>query len=858
MPARKKGAGPAFTVEFPHPLDARRGDRDAWWLDVEHRELRVSNLNKVFWPDEGYTKGDLIAYYFNVAQLLLPHLDGRPLTMKRMPDGIDGDAFYEKTAPSHTPEWIHRCTVLSDDAKTGRIDYITVDNLATLLFVANLGAIEMHPLHSRCADVEHPDYLFFDLDPFPPYTYEDVLNVARHIGVLLDQLGLTSFPKTSGATGLQIYVPLESGAYTYAQTRAFVGACGRMIGRADPDRVTMAWRIADRAGKVFIDHNMNRQGANIAAAYSLRPELRAPVSTPLTWDEVRAGGFEPQDFRIENVWDRFARVGDLWAGVLGPGMDLGAALDALGVVVEEDEEAGRLPRTAAPSVRGKSSAEIAEASKDPALFEYVRRREFGPEGTTEPAPGEDVGAGNSFVIHKHRATRLHYDVRLERDGGLPSWAVPKGLPTAKGDKRLAVQTEVHPLEYGSFEGTIPEGHYGAGEVRIFDDGWYEPVEWTDTKVSFVLHGRRYPGIEFHFVKTRTDWLAFLASNQRAPLIASPPRFQPMLAEGGHDAFDDPKWWFEPKLDGIRSLAEMITGETVLRSRTGRDVTSQYPELHMIHELVDQVNAVLDGEIVAFDPDGKNSFEALQQRMNLANPREIERARKKIPVSIVVFDLLWLDGRDCTGLKLEERRELLEVIVEQDDRLQLVAHVEGAGRALVDAARAQELEGVVAKRLGSPYLPGRRTDAWRKIKLVQSQDCVILGFTHGQGGRGATFGALLVGAYDDGRLIWVGQVGTGFTDSMLASIMEQLQPLVRTDPPGDDPELAAVKGAVFVEPSLVCEVGYLEMTKSTRKMRAPTFKGMRQDKLPEDCILERPAKAASSGRKRTSAGTLDGS
>jgi bifunctional non-homologous end joining protein LigD len=856
MPQRRKGSGPAFTVDVPRPLEARKGDRDAWWIEAGDRELRVSNLNKVFWPAEGYTKGDLIAYYLNVAELLLPHLDGRPLTMKRMPDGIDGESFYEKTAPSHTPEWIHRCTVLSEDAKTGRIDYITVDDLATLLFVANLGAIEMHPLHSHCSDVEHPDYLFFDLDPFPPYTYEDVLNVARHIGVLLDQLGLTSFPKTSGATGLQIYVPLEPGAYTYAQTRAFVGACGRMIGRADPDRVTMAWRIADRAGKVFIDHNMNRQGANIAAAYSLRPEPRAPVSTPLTWDEVRTGGFEPQDFRIDNVWERFARVGDLWAGVLGPGMDLGAAMDALGVVVEEDEDPKRLPRTAAPSVRGKSSAEIAEASRDPALFEYVRRREFGPEGTTEPAPGMEVGTGNSFVIHKHRATRLHYDVRLERDGGLPSWAVPKGLPTAKGDKRLAVQTEVHPLEYGAFEGTIPEGHYGAGEVRIFDDGWYEPIEWTDTKVSFRLHGRRYPGLEFHFVKTRTDWLAFLASAQTRPLIASPPRFGPMLAEGGHEAFDDPRWWFEPKLDGIRCLAEMTTGETVLRSRTGKDATGKYPELHMIHELVDEVNAVLDGEIVAFDADGKNSFEVLQQRMNLANPREIERARKRIPVSMVVFDLLWLDGRDCTGLKLEERRELLETIVEQDERLQVVAHVEGAGRALVDAAKAQSLEGVVAKRAGSPYVPGRRTDAWRKIKLVQTQDCVILGFTEGQGGRGATFGALLVGAYDDGRLLWIGQVGTGFTDTMLAAIVDQLRPLVRTDPPGDDPDLAAVKGAVFVEPTLVCEVGYLEITKSTRKMRAPTFKGMRQDKLPEDCILERPAKAASRGRKRSSAGTLD--
>jgi bifunctional non-homologous end joining protein LigD len=840
MPKRARGSGgPAFTVELPRSLEVRKGDRDAWWLELPERELRLSNLDKVFWPDEGYTKGDLIAYYFNVAPLLLPHLERRPLTMKRMPDGITGDAFYEKTAPMHTPEWIHRCTVFSEDAKTGQIDYLTVDDLATLLFVANLGAIEMHPLHSTCDAVGHPDYLFFDLDPFEPYTYEDVLNVARHVHVLLSQLGLTGYPKTSGATGLQIYVPLEHGAFTYGEARAFVGACGRLIKEADPDKVTMAWRIADRSGKIFIDHNMNRQGANIAAGYSLRPEPRAPVSTPLTWDEVAEGGFVPQDFRIDNVWERFAEVGDLWAGVTaGPGADLRAALAALGVEVEDDEPAsGPLPRTASAAVATKTSDEIALASKDPALFEYVRRREFGPGGTSEPAPGDEPGVGNSFVIHKHRATRLHYDVRLERDGGLPSWAVPKGLPTQKGDKRLAVQTEVHPLEYGSFEGTIPEGHYGAGEVRIFDDGWYEPVEWTDTKVSFRLHGRRYPGLEFHFVKTRTDWLAFLASNQTEPLIASAPRLGPMLAEGGWEAFDDPAWWFEPKMDGIRCLAEMTTGETVLRSRTGRDVTPQYPEIHMIHELVDQVNAVIDGEIVAFDADGRISFETLQQRMNLANPRQIERMRHQIPVTFVAFDLLWLDGRDTTGLGLEERRELLTYVVEQDDRLQLTAYVEGEGTTLVEAAKQRALEGVVAKRKGSTYIPGRRSDTWRKIKIRDTQDCVILGFTPGQGGRGATFGAVLVGAYADGRLRWVGQAGSGFTDRMLETLLEKLQPLIRPTPPTDDPELARVKGAIFVEPQVVCEIEFTEITKGTKKMRAPVFKGIRDDKLPEDCLLE---------------------
>ncbi|HEY6567906.1 MAG TPA: non-homologous end-joining DNA ligase [Actinomycetota bacterium] len=858
MPAKRKRARTGkepFTVEMPRAIEARR-DGDAWWLEVDGRELRLSNLTKIFWPDEGYTKGDLLAYYFNVAPLIVPHLAERPLTMKRMPDGIDGESFYEKSAPSHTPDWLGRCVVASDEAKKGEIDYLTIADAAGLLYVANLGCIEFHPLHSRCSDVAHPDYLFFDLDPFPPYTYEDVLTVGRHIKVLMDQLGLTAFPKTSGATGLQIYIPILRGTYTHEQVRAFVGAAGRLIKGADPERVTMAWKIADRTGKIFIDHNMNRSGANIAAAYCVRPEPRAPVSTPLTWDEVMEGGFEPQDFRIDNVWTRFAEVGDLFEGVRTQAMDLTAAFEALEVPMDAEAGLGPstdppLPRTAAKSTRAKTSEEIAAASKDPALFEYVRRRDFSSEGTTEPAPGDapEHASGNSFVIHKHRATRLHYDVRLEHDGALPSWAVPKGLPLVRNDRRLAVRTEDHPLEYGTFEGTIPDGHYGAGEVRIFDDGWYEVVEWTDTKVSFRLHGRRYPGLEYHFVKTNRDWLALLASAQDAPLIESPGRLQPMLAEGGWDAFDDPKWWFEPKLDGIRCLAELATGATVLRTRTGRDATAQYPELHMVHELVDQVNAVVDGEIVAFDAEGKNSFETLQQRMNLTGKRQIERASKTIPVALVLFDLLWLDGHDTTTLTLEQRRELLELIVEPDDRLQLTAQVRGDGEAFTQQAAALGLEGVVAKRGGSPYLQGRRSPDWRKIKLISSQDCVILGWTPGQGGRGDSFGALLVGAIDEGgQMRWVGQVGTGFTARSLDDIMGRLEPLRRSDPPIEDPGLAHVKGATFVEPELVCEVTYLELTKSTKKMRAPSFKGLRPDVTPDECVLE-PRRGKPSGKRR---------
>ena len=503
---------------------------------------------------------------------------------------------------------------------------------------------------------------------------------------------MSGYPKTSGATGVQIYVPIELG-WSYDQVRNFVGTLGRTIERADREHVTMAWQISKRTGKVFIDHNMNRSGANISAAI-LRSGLEARArlhSSPV--EEVDAA-ITPQDFRIENVWERFEKLGDLFEGVRTQPQDLPGARGGRAACGEA---------FANPEVDPPHVEEVIAASKDPDLGEYLRKRTFGPEGTTEPAPSGTAGEGNSFVIHKHRATRLHYDVRLERDGALPSWAVPRGLPTKPGDKRLAVRTEDHPLEYGSFEGSIPEGHYGAEEqdLRRLRD---EPVEWTDSGEPVPRPpgtGSRVP------FRQDQDGLARLPRLQSAGAADRlPPAFQPMLAEGGWKAFDDPAWWFEPKFDGIRSMTTMGTDATRLVTRNGRDVSDKYPELRMIHELVDQVNAVLDAEIVAFDEDGKNSFEVLQQRMNLSNEREIKRISSRIPVALVAFDLLWLDGHDLTDLALEQRRELLETIVEQDHRLQVVTHVDGGGTAFAEVAEGLGLEGVVAKRTGSKYQPGR--------------------------------------------------------------------------------------------------------------------------------------------------------
>lgn len=826
MPKSQRLSPQPFTVATPVSLPAeKRGD--AWWADIAGRELRLSNLRKIFWPDDGYTKGDLLAYYHAIAPVILPHLAQRPLTMKRMPDGIDGPFFYEKSAPKHVPDWVPRCPTPNDQGEI--TDYMIAADEACLLLVANLGAIEFHPLHSRCGYDDRPDYLFFDLDPMDA-PFEDVRIVARHVRAALDALGLPSYPKTSGATGMQIYVPIVLGP-TYDQTRAFVGAIGRMILKADPQRVTMEWEISKRTGKVFIDHNMNRPGANIAAVYSVRPEPGATVSTPVTWDEVEAGCV-PQDFTIVNIHQRLARVGDLFDGVLSAPVDLRPALERLGLPSDIQAE---LPLPPKPRVTVQDGT-----PKDRRLAEYIKKRDL--DVTPEPAPGSAPGssggdasdAGDIFVIHKHNATRLHYDLRLQHDGALESWAIPKGLPTMPGDKRLAVHTEPHPLEYADFSGWIPDGHYGAGESLIFDRGTIEKLEWKPDKVTVRLDGRRVRG-EYHLFKTNQGWLITLSSASAAQQPEAPPQFAPMLAGAQQQAFDDPAWRFEPKMDGIRALATVTTDATKLVSRNGRDLTPHYPELANLAQYVNAINAVIDGEIVTTDDRGRPSFERLQQRMGLTNPRDIERIRKKIPVTFYAFDVLFFDGHDLTKEPLQARRQLLERIVTETDRMKLTLFVDGGGVQLFEASKQLGFEGIVAKRLGSTYQPGRRSKDWLKIKATNRIDCVIIGWTPGEGSRGSGFGSLLLGCYQDGRGVWVGQVGTGFTDAMVADYRSRLEAIEIDAPPFDDPALRQIKGARWVRPDLVCDVEYLQFTDAA-KLRAPSFKGLRPDKAPDDCTL----------------------
>jgi bifunctional non-homologous end joining protein LigD len=872
-------------IRFPAELPARRAG-DAWRAEIAGRELRLSNLTKEYWPGEGITKGDLVGYYYNVAELILPHLRDRPLTMRRMPDGLAGEPFYEKQVPAHAPGWLPTAAVPSEDGSRV-IEFVVAQDLPSLLYLANLGCIEMHPLHARAGSLDRPDYAFFDLDPFEPYTFADVRLTAKLVKVVLDGLGLRGYPKTSGATGMQVFVPLD-GTHTYTDARNFVEQVGRLVVRALPAKVTMDWAVEKRAGKVFVDHQMNRPGANIASVYSVRPLPGAPVSTPLEWDELDEE-LEPEDFRVDNVWERFA-AGDRFAGVLSDRQSLTGAMEALGLTSGSqagERGSGRRSRWGgARSPRPSSRA---------ALDEYAAKRDFsrtpepqgGPApngtdgearaGTTAtgqpevdgPAPaggtlvvatdeaeavagrvdrggmpeephaaGIPVAAlltpGRRFTIQQHHARRLHHDVRFEHDGVLVSFAVPKRLPEEPGVRHLAVNTEDHPLDYLTFSGDIPAGEYGGGGVRLFDLGTYEPLEVADGKWTVRLHGSRYHGAEYHFIRTRDrDWICFLAGRKSLPQPAPPPTFEPMMAVLERAPFDAEGWLYEVKWDGHRCLAALGQA-TRLTSRTGRDVTTQFPELIDMHRQLAARNAVVDGEVVALDRDGRPSFQRMQDRFH-RSAEELARHRDRVPIQFLAFDLLWLDGTSLLDLPMVERRARLGEVFVETSRLRLSQPVEGGGTALFEQVERLGLEGLIAKRAASPYRPGRRSPDWRKVKTKRHQDCVIVGWTPGKGMRASTLGSLLLAVYDDGHPRYVGNVGTGFSHTFLAELLAELRARETAKRPVDpDP---GMRGTHWVRPELVCEVEYQSWTDDGR-LRAASFKGLRLDKLPQDCRQER--------------------
>jgi bifunctional non-homologous end joining protein LigD len=468
------------------------------------------------------------------------------------------------------------------------------------------------------------------------------------------------------------------------------------------------------------------------------------------------------------------------------------------------------------------------------LGTYKKKRDF--EKTPEPKgrSGQEATEGR-FVVQEHNARRLHWDLRLEHEGTLASWALPRGVPEHPDENRLAVRTEDHPLDYLEFEGEIPKGEYGAGTMQVWDRGTYEAEKFRDDEVIAVFHGARMRGRHALFRTRENDWIIHRMDPPEDPAYEPiPERIKPMLARSGELPSREDRFGFEVKWDGIRTVAFCDHGHIELQGRNFTDFTPRYPEVRELARSLGSRRVVLDGEIVAFDEEGRPSFERLQARMHLASDSAVRRRMRDIPATYVIFDLLYLDGHTTMALPYEERRTLLERLELEGPAWRTPSYHRGEGSALLEATRQHGIEGVVAKKLDCPYQPGVRASHWVKVKNVHTQDVVVGGWTPGEGGRSASLGSLVVGVMEEDRLVYCGKVGTGFTEQSLALVKRELEPL-RTDTSpfsGRQPP----KGTIFVEPKLVAHVEYREWTKSGT-LRAPSFKGLRPDISPQECVRE---------------------
>ncbi|HEY6464695.1 MAG TPA: non-homologous end-joining DNA ligase, partial [Candidatus Acidoferrales bacterium] len=624
-------------------------------IDVEGRSVALSNLQKVLYPAAGFSKAQVIDYYVRVSRYILPHLKDRPITLVRYPDGVRGEHFFEKNAPSFTPPWVKR-VAMSRHRHSGEIRYILINDLPTLVWVANLASLELHPFLHRAAKPELPTEIVFDLDPGEGADILTCAQVARLVRELLIELKLESFVKVSGSKGLQLYVPLNMGL-EYEVVKPFAKVFAELMEQRHPDLIVSKMTKTLRSGKVLIDWSQNTQSKTTIGVYSLRAKSEQPyVSMPITWDELiraeRAGKAEGLYFEPDAAVARVEKIGDLFAPI--------------------EKMKQKLPQEIQASATATPES----------LQTYREKRDF----SRTPEPGPIVPARSAdhkerrFVIQKHAASHLHYDFRLEMQGVLKSWAVPKGPPLAPDERRLAMQTEDHPLDYLNFEGIIPQGEYGGGTVMVWDIGTYELIDGNYFKghLKFYLHGKKLKG-EWVLSRSRDEagrpkWFfmkagakpvriskaatdrSALSGRTMEQIARSPERewhsnrparaakpakavakahvakeataskaeavdleslpaanvkfVEPMLAKTTDKVPEGPRWQYEIKLDGYRALAVKRGHSVELFSRRGNRMGQKYRAVATAFDDLPE-DTILDGEIVALDTDGRPNFYALQ-------------------------------------------------------------------------------------------------------------------------------------------------------------------------------------------------------------------------------------------------------
>ena len=842
-------------------------------VNVEGHELTLTNLGKIIYPETGTTKAEVLEYYATVAPFLIPAAANRPVTRKRWVNGVGtaehpGEVFFQKNLEDSAPRWIPRAAIQHSDHSNV---YPMVNNLATLTWMAQIASLEIHvPQWQVDASGKplRPDRFVLDLDPGPGAGLPECVEVAMLARSILQDMGMEPVPVTSGSKGIHLYTGLD-GTLKSEQVSAFAHELARALEADHPSLVVSDMKKSLRRGKVLVDWSQNSGNKTTIVPYSLRGKAHPTVAAPRTWQELASPSLDHLDYaevmeRVSSGTDHFAPISDRHLPPHGEDEndDGGASGTSSGgrerVVTVEN----RLAKYVGMRDPGKtpepfpSSAAVSAVPQDP------------PPSAAQPKPGDPAPPGGIFVIQEHHARRYHLDLRLEHNGVLASWALPRGVPETSERNNLAVHTEDHPMEYATFAGVIPKGEYGAGTMTIWDRGEFTCEKWRDGKeVIATLTGEPGGGLggtkRLALINTGDRWLIHLMKEQpgtkRTAKTAAPaPRqataepeqdpgskqevepqplrdYAPMLATPGTTAdLHGDNWLYELKWDGIRAIITGTEGRIRLMSRNGNDLTAAYPEL-TDRACWPDGDFVADGEIVALGKGSRPDFGRLQLRMNLVKTADIERARVSVPVQLMLFDLLYDAGTDVSGRPFVERRERLDAFAERmpgDCPVHVSAVLDHDVDDLMTSAADLGLEGVMAKKADSRYVVGRRSASWIKLKLEQSQEVVVGGWRPGAGARSGTFGALLLGIPDGDTLHYVGRVGTGFKDWQLRDIMEQLEPLVVDDSPFKDIPREDAAGARWVKPVLVAEVTFGNWTGPGR-LRHPVWRGWRPDKSPAD-------------------------
>ncbi|WP_427135735.1 ATP-dependent DNA ligase [Pseudarthrobacter sp. S9] len=811
------------------------------------------------YPETGTTKADVLAYYAAVAPVLIPAAANRPATRKRWVHGVGtpeapGQVFFQKNLDESAPGWVPRASIKHKEHTN---QYPLVNDPATLAWLAQIAALEIHVPQWRVdshGNAMPPDRMVLDLDPGEGAGLAECVEVAKLARTILQDVGLDPVPVTSGSKGIHLYAALD-GTRSSEQISDFAHELARALEADHRELAVSDMKKALRAGKVLVDWSQNSAAKTTIVPYSLRGRPRPTVAAPRTWRELSSPSLHQLDYqevmkRVKSGKDPFAAIS---GGRRSGGHPAGAPKEASDV-----EPAGG-------------------GDTDPRLEPYRAKRDSA--STPEPFAAERHGSGTDagtlrekFVIQEHHASRLHYDFRLERDGVLVSWALPKGVPTTGAKNHLAVQTEDHPMDYADFEGTIPKGQYGAGTVSIWDRGYYECDKWIAGKeVIATLTGEEGGGLggtrRFALIHTGQDndqWLIHLMEahgSKKGPPAApadSPdvdagqaavqapnrapapgpdvPDFSPMLASSGTTAdLPDKDWQFELKWDGVRALIVADATKIRLISRNGNDMSASYPEL-TDRSCWPEQDFTADGEIIAVGRSGRPDFGLLQGRMKLTKPADVAKAQASTPVRLMLFDLLSDGGADLRRLPLRERRARLEEFFRPSGcPVELSGVIDGDATHILESVRELGLEGVMAKRTDGRYV-GQRSRSWLKLKFERTQEVVVGGWRPGKGERQNSVGSLLLGIPEGSKLRYVGRVGSGFSTRELKELRRQLDALPRKTSPFEEVPEEDASDAHWVSARLVGEVTYGEWTGSG-KLRHPVWRGWRLDKKPADVVAE---------------------